>query len=778
MTFISGKSISSYESPSDSTSWNTAGSVAYWTTYPQRKKLEYAPESMCAVGSNKWYFGLGGGSFQYYSTSGVESYDVANINSGVGIFNLGPTIVPYAYNSTIDVAQGGSKAIIAYGSGLSPPVISSFNFDIAYNLGFVSRPAGGNSWATLESAMTSVYITNTANMIFTCNSTHVHKYVANAYNLSSLTYDGSIPVGTTTTNDLYFSADGSKLYTIGSGNDRIYQYNLGTNWNLGTATLYGSYNVSSIDSNPRGLCISYDGLYAYFLGRTNGRIYRLELATAYDITSASYSSNYFSIGTSNGLETGTRIKSTGTHIYYNNGSSAIEVSLPTPFSMIGASKTGINGSLNRRERFSYGLDFSSDGSHMYSGAGRNLNKINITTPWSLSSSYFQEVDESLITIPTSRFNISSDPIYAARYSDSGTKIYILSPREILQYNLGTAYNISTATYSTKKVITTSSTDLYVSDYKVITFSNGLLKSYILTTSEDISSMVPDTSNNHNIYTDSAFIPHGGNEILLRTNYTIDKQSMSSAYVPTTATYKSNSSGWYSETYGATFNPKSLTLSNDGSKMFYMDSYNILYYSLSDSWNVASSTITSMYPTDLEYNTLRVAYDGVNAFLGSSNTIKHIVLTSPYNFTSYTIAETIVLPGSALKSFCLDNHGSKLFILYYDTVYEYLLPDRWNVASYTTTGRAYTLLNGLNATDIIISSTGSYLYSTTANTSSSVNTVQKYTMNSKWDLSTISFDSSFVVKGTNMSIGGIYFRPYGNEYYILDKGSVSIFNLKV
>lgn len=776
MSFIAGKNIINYESAVDNTSWNTAVSVASYSTYPQYKSLEYYPEIICAAGTNRWYIGIGGSTFQHYITSGVESYDVANINSSVSYISLGNGIIPYPYNLSLDVALNGTKAIVAYGL-LSPPVVSSFNFDSTYNLAFTSRPSGGNSWAILNSSITNVYVTNTANMVFTCNATHVHKYVANAYNLASLTYDSAIPIGTTTTNDLFFSSDGSRLYTIGSGNDRIYQYNLGTNWNISTASLYGSYSVSAIDSNPRGFCLSEDGLYAYFLGRTNGRLYRLELATAYDITTAAYSSNYFSIGTSNSLETGTRIKPTGTHIYYNNGYSAIEVHLPTPYSLIGASKTGANGVLTRRSRFAYGLTFSSDGTHMYSGADRNLDKINISTAWNLTTSSFQEVDESLITIPDSRLSASGDKISSARYGDSGKKLYIIGSRT-LQYDLATPYNIGTATYNTYGSVGVAgvvANDFYVSSNRFITFSGTQLKSFILTKSWNVASAVSDTANNKTIYGQSAFITNGGNELLLANNYSIIKYTMNSTYVPATATYRSNNTGWYSEAPELTYTPRSLAFSSDGSNMYYLHTNTVRRYNLTNSWNIESSSFIASYPLGAEYTTLRIAYDGLNAFVGSDYDIKHIVLTAPYDFSSYTTTGTNFITN---KSFYINNQGTKLFVLNTGVVTEYSLTNRWNVSSAVTTGHSYSLLNPSSSTDLIFSSTGSYLYHITANTSSLVNTVQRYKMGSKWDITTLSYDSSFVVKGMNMSVDGLYFKPYGNEYYVMDTRSRSIYNLKV
>ncbi len=771
MPFISIKSTPTYKSLVTSNSWNTASSISSFSNYPQYKSLEYYPESICVAGSSYWYLGIGGSAFQFFITSGVESYDVSNIQSSVSYVTLGNALVPYPYNHSIDIASNGTRGIIAYGSIVSPPVVTSFNFDSSYNLAFVSRPAGGNSWAILDIAKNAVYVNNTANMIFTSNSTHVHKYVANAYNLASATYDSSIPVGTTTTNDLFLSDDGSKLYTIGSGNDRIYQYNLSTNWNLSTAVLYGSYNVAGIDSNPTGVCISADGLYAYFLGRTNNRIYRLELSSAYDITTSSYSSNYLSLGSSTGLETGVRLKPGGSNIYYNSGSAIIEVSMPTPYSLIGASKSGAYTSTSRRSRFTYGLSFSSDGYHAYTGVDKNLDKINISTAWDLSTGKFQEVDESLITLSNTRVTGSSS--LSARYGNSGKFLYIFGSYGTLQYDLGTAYNIGTATYNTKTSVGMSGNDFSISANRLLTYDGATVRSYIMPQSWNVASLVSDSGNNKTLTGSCMYVPTG-DALLLCNSASIAKYTMSNSYVPSSASYINTKPGWFSDATNV-FDVKSLQFSADGSSLYYLSLNNVRKYSLSNAWDIESSVYVGSYNLGAEYTTLRFGYDGVNMFVGSDSNIRHLYLSAPYDFSSFTSSGVLTVPN---KSFYLNKQGNFLYSLNNGIVSEYYLSTRWNVLSATSTGNSIVLPNSSSSSDIVLSDTGQYLYHITANTSSNKNTIQKFEMSSPWNISTATFRSSYVVKGINRSIDGLFFRPYGNEYYISDIKDKSIYNLTV
>jgi len=786
MAFITGKTNSNFVSQSDANSWNIAASVASYTTFPQSKNLFYnIPISGFAANDNKWYFSLGSNQYQYFiGSAAIESYDVSKISPSVSIITLGTNIVPYAYSTAIDVAADGSKALISYNQTVMPTVITSFNFDTPYSLAFTSRASGGNSWATLDIAKSGIYVNNTANMLFTSNSTHVHKYVGNAYNLSSTTFDSAISVGTTTTNDLSFSEDGSKLYTIGSGNDRIYQYNLSTNWNLASASLYGSYSVSAIDSNPRGLCLSLDGLYAYFLGRTNNRIYRLELSTANDITTASYSSNFIALGTSTGLEVSVRLRPGGSYIYYSNGSSAVEISMPTPYSLIGASKTGTTTSLTRRNQYSYGLTFSHDGSHAYTGSSdRNLDKINLSTSWDLTTAAYQEVDESILTIPSSRYAGGSGSAWCARYANSGNNIFVLASQEILQYNLATPYDVKTATYNTKvtvSFINTFGTDLYASNNKIITYRAGTAKSYILTESSNVASLVVDSSNNK-LFTSSGggyiFIPDGGSSLVFGEDYKIQKYYMPTPYVPATSYYRSNSTGWYSDANNSS-DVKSLSFSTDGKKMFYLvdGGSNLRKYSLSTPWAIETSSFIFEYSISYAYTKMQIAYDGINVHLGTGSEIKHIILPAPYDFISYT--HSGILAG-AYKSFYVNNQGNKLYKLLNATLTEYTLTAQWNVASAVATGNTYNFGSTPSNADFFFSDTGQYLFYIIRNGSNLGNTIRRYNMDSSGNIGALTLNTTYTVSGFS-STSTLYaaFRPFGNEYFISDAISDSIYNLTV
>lgn len=109
--------------------------------------------------------------------------------------------------------------------------------------------------------------------------------VSTAWDVSTATVVGetvySIPSTTDTDpQDLFFSDDGTRLYFVGMSNDRIYQREMSTAWDVTTATGTTFLSVGSEDTVPRGLAFSADGTKAYIVGDTNNTIYQYDLPPA------------------------------------------------------------------------------------------------------------------------------------------------------------------------------------------------------------------------------------------------------------------------------------------------------------------------------------------------------------------------------------------------------------------------------------------------------------------------------------------------------------------
>jgi len=119
--------------------------------------------------------------------------------------------------------------------------------------------------------------------------------LSTAYDVSTASYNSatfSTSAQLSNMGDITFSSDGTKMYLIGS-NYTIYQYTLGTAWDI-TSLSYDSksFSVSSQDTTTDGIVISSDGTKIFVTGGNNDKVFEYTLGTAYDISTAVYSVDF------------------------------------------------------------------------------------------------------------------------------------------------------------------------------------------------------------------------------------------------------------------------------------------------------------------------------------------------------------------------------------------------------------------------------------------------------------------------------------------------------
>lgn len=88
---------------------------------------------------------------------------------------------------------------------------------------------------------------------------------------------------------LWFNRDGTKVYTTGRVSDLVVEYDLSTAFDMSTGAWSKSLDVSGQDSDPRGLAFNTDGTKMFMSGMGNDSVYEYNLSTAFDIGTAVYS---------------------------------------------------------------------------------------------------------------------------------------------------------------------------------------------------------------------------------------------------------------------------------------------------------------------------------------------------------------------------------------------------------------------------------------------------------------------------------------------------------
>ncbi len=119
----------------------------------------------------------------------------------------------------------------------------------------------------------------------------------------------------TTPHNLAFKDDGTKCYVLNNGNDVIYQFSLGTAWDVSGTFTYDSVSltVSTQEATPHGIFIGNNGADLYAQGSTGDNIVRYTMSTAWDLSTATFTSE--STGTGDGAPAGLFFRDNGAVVY-------------------------------------------------------------------------------------------------------------------------------------------------------------------------------------------------------------------------------------------------------------------------------------------------------------------------------------------------------------------------------------------------------------------------------------------------------------------------------
>jgi DNA-binding beta-propeller fold protein YncE len=195
----------------------------------------------------------------------------------------------------------------------------------------------------------------------------------------------------------FFRSDGNKLYIAGDVQDTIYEYNLGTPWNISTITYANkSFSIASQDTQPRGLYIRPDGLKAYMIGLNTKRIYEYDLSVAWDISTATYSTRNISVSTHEDLPQGVFFKSDGNKVFFvgSEKNKVYEYRLTTSWNISTAIYEGNYFSLSSEDNFITDLHFKPDGEYFYAIGNQNdkIYQYELKDEWTVKT-----IDESSVT---------------------------------------------------------------------------------------------------------------------------------------------------------------------------------------------------------------------------------------------------------------------------------------------------------------------------------------------------------------------------------------------
>ncbi len=283
---------------------------------------------------------------------------------------------------------------------------------------------------------TRLYFTGTSNdTVWSCT-------LSTPYDLATATVDVKkfyVGAQDIAPNAPFFGDSGTKMYVMGGNNDRVYQYNLTTAWDVTTASYSNnSLLVTSEEATPLGLFFGDSGTKLYVVGATNDTVYQYTLTTAWEISTASYASLSFSVTTQETVPRALFFKPDGTKMFVigTTGDDVNEYDLSTAWDVSTASFVRVSVAVG--EANPTGLWFKDDGAKMYVTGQTNdtVREFSLSTAWNVSTILFvRSLSIAFEAAPT-----------GVTFKDDGTELYVLgtSRNTVYEIQLGTAWDISTA----------------------------------------------------------------------------------------------------------------------------------------------------------------------------------------------------------------------------------------------------------------------------------------------------------------------------------------------
>jgi len=193
----------------------------------------------------------------------------------------------------------------------------------------------------------------------------------------------------------YFKDDGTKVYVLGITNDRVYQYSLSTAWDISTTSYDTVSFLVNQDSAPRGLFFKPDGTAFYTVGSGTDRVYQYSLSTAWDMSTASYASKFISVSSQEANPQEVFFKPDGTAFYVVglNNDTVYQYSLSTAWDVTTASYASKSFGINAQESNPTSLNFKDDGTRMWVQGSTNntIYQYNLSTAWDVSTASYASI---------------------------------------------------------------------------------------------------------------------------------------------------------------------------------------------------------------------------------------------------------------------------------------------------------------------------------------------------------------------------------------------------
>jgi sugar lactone lactonase YvrE len=748
------------------------------------------------------------------------SYDVSSaVYSGLTI------PISTQDNNTQDIAFGNGGNIM-YTVGRDTNSVYQYSLGAPWNSIGSAYEGSFLSIASQENLPTSVYVSDDGRKLYVLgqNTCAVHQYSipeATSWNISTASYENisfSIINEELIPQSITFNLGGTRMYIIGSNTRTIYQYNLGSSWDVSTAIYNGKkLFVGNNITSPVGLSFSDDGTVIYIANDGSGdNVYQFKLEVPYDITtrygyfwSADYTSRYGSLAAvSSGIHfrdddiQGMEISPDGTKLYLlkNTTDTIYQYNLAIPYNVNSAAYANKMLHVGPRESAPLAIKFNNEGTILYVTGSQYavINQYDLSTAWDISTANSLVIDTGIFS------NANRD----MAFSSNGSELYVIADSGptsqdniVYQRSLLRNYDISTIENYRFYHGLTSTSMWFSSDgtqcYALQQSGNDTILQYTLTTPWDITTawsrgLSLQVGNIGGVTENNAvgfFIGNNGTKLYTigTSNNIVYEFTLSVRNVINTGTYTSRSFSVTSQTTAS----RDLKFSFDGTKMFVLSgsgNCSIFEYTLSTPWDVSTASYSSISYSvaDLEYlpNAIFFSDDGSRLYVaGTSNdSIYEYSLSTPWSLSSATFTTRRKYIGGDEKipqAIFIGNNGNRLYVngTYTGSIYQYDLSIPWNINTTNTPFCVFTLdvlpsAVGFNTTGTKMFVTGGY--------EPTQSRLYEYNLSTPWKISTASYSNRSISTGINRNgLVGSYvptafrFKPDGTSLFLCDSSTYRV-----
>lgn len=256
----------------------------------------------------------------------------------------------------------------------------------------------------------------------------------------------TIKLGSTTINKVMVGATESKLIMLGGVivHDKRAAPPAQSAWDVtGAAYASKSLYVGTQESAPAGLFIGDSGAKLYVSGGASGKVFQYTLGTAWDVSTGSYASKMFAQAIGR-YATAIAFHASGTKMYTLDQKNGLvrQHSLSPAWDVSTAEDDEVTLDISTLAASASGMSFNANGTKLYvlGQSGRVVRQYTLSSGWNLATASY---DSKFLGVAA--YDNTPQGVFIG---NSGDDLYVIGSASdrVHQFNLGTTDDIATASY--------------------------------------------------------------------------------------------------------------------------------------------------------------------------------------------------------------------------------------------------------------------------------------------------------------------------------------------